>query len=208
MILIGQYDSPFVRRVGIALRLYELTYRHEPWSVWTHADKIASLNPLTRVPTLQLDDGEILIESSAILDALDEMVPRERVLLPRNGPVRRHGLRVCAFATGMADKAVSLFYERLLRSAPSEHWMTRCRNQIERTLDVLESDRASEFDWWLGPRLGHADIAVACALRFIREAHPNVFDERRWPKLAAHSRACEARPEFRDISQPLQVAMQ
>lgn len=34
VILIGQYDSPFVRRVGIALRLYDLTYRHEPWSAW------------------------------------------------------------------------------------------------------------------------------------------------------------------------------
>ena len=32
MILIGQYDSPFVRRVGIALSLYDIPFEHRPWS--------------------------------------------------------------------------------------------------------------------------------------------------------------------------------
>ena len=73
LILIGQYDSPFVRRVGIALRLYGHAYDHRPWSTFGDADRIASLNPLRRVPTLVLDDGEVLIESGAILDHLDEL---------------------------------------------------------------------------------------------------------------------------------------
>ena len=38
MILIGQYDSPFVRRVGIALRRYQLPFEHRPWSVWGDAE--------------------------------------------------------------------------------------------------------------------------------------------------------------------------
>jgi glutathione S-transferase len=41
MILIGQYDSPFVRRVGITLRLYGIAFEHRPWSVWGDAEKIA-----------------------------------------------------------------------------------------------------------------------------------------------------------------------
>src|SRR5215210_771936 len=73
LILIGQYDSPFVRRVGIALRLYGHAYEHRPWSTFGDADRIAVLNPLQRVPTLVLDDGEVLIESGAILDHLDEL---------------------------------------------------------------------------------------------------------------------------------------
>ena len=59
MILIGQYDSPFVRRVGIALRLYGMAFEHRPWSVFGDADKIRVLNPLVRVPTLVLEDGEV-----------------------------------------------------------------------------------------------------------------------------------------------------
>jgi glutathione S-transferase len=57
MILIGQYGSPFVRRVGIALTLYEMPFEHRPWSVFRDAEKIRPYNPLTRVPTLVLADG-------------------------------------------------------------------------------------------------------------------------------------------------------
>ena len=72
MILIGQYDSSFVRRVGIALRLYDLPFEHRPWSVFGDADKVRALNPLGRVPILVLDGGEVLADSAAILDHLDE----------------------------------------------------------------------------------------------------------------------------------------
>jgi len=68
MILIGQYDSPFVRRVAIALRLYGIAFEHRPWSTFGDAEKIAPYNPLRRVPTLVLDSGEALIESAMILD--------------------------------------------------------------------------------------------------------------------------------------------
>ena len=78
MFLIGQYDSPFVRRVAIALRLYGLAFEHRPWSTFGDADNIAPYNPLRRVPTLVLDDGEALIETTAILDYLDELVGPER----------------------------------------------------------------------------------------------------------------------------------
>ena len=55
MILIGRYDSPFVRRVAIALRLYRIDYEHRPWSTFGDADRIAAFNPLRRVPTLVLE---------------------------------------------------------------------------------------------------------------------------------------------------------
>ena len=48
MILIGQYDSPFVRRVAIAMRLYGMEFEHRPWSVFGDAEKIAQYNPLMR----------------------------------------------------------------------------------------------------------------------------------------------------------------
>ena len=116
MILIGQYDSPFVRRVAITLKTYGLAYEHRPWSVWGDADKIAAHNPLRRVPTLLLPDGTALVETFAIIDALDELVPAERALLPRSGATRRDGLRIAALSSGLADKAVSLLYEPMFRT--------------------------------------------------------------------------------------------
>src|ERR1700759_3926753 len=140
MFLIGQYDSPFVRRVAIAMRLYGIAYEHKPWSTFGEGDKIAPYNPLRRVPTLVLDTGEALIESTAILDYLDEIARDQdkiagEAMLPSRGAERRRQLRLCALATGLADKAVSLLYERVLRNEGLQLWIERCEAQI---VGVLE----------------------------------------------------------------------
>jgi glutathione S-transferase len=202
MILIGQYDSPFVRRVGIALRLYGLPFEHRPWSTFADADQVARFNPLRRVPTLVLDDGEALIESAAILDHLDE-VAGAAALVARSGPERRRALKVCALATGLADKAVSLFYERAFHPQTSGAWIERCRAQIGDVLEALERSRAAApGPFWFGAAIGHADIAAACALRFAGEAHPGLVAPTSFPALAAHLAQCEALPVFQEIAQP------
>jgi glutathione S-transferase len=203
MILIGQYDSPFVRRVGIALVLYGLPFEHRPWSTFADADKIRPYNPLTRVPTLVLDDGDVLLDSHIILDHLDSLVPPERALFPREEPARRRALKVAALATGLADKAVSLFYEKRMHDTVSQAWSARCRAQMAAALAALEADRAARpGPWWFGDRLGHADIAVACTLRFIPEAHPEAVALADYPALASHAQRCEALAAFQQIQQP------
>lgn len=205
MILIGQYDSPFVRRVGIALTLYGIAFEHRPWSSFGEADKIRPFNPLTRVPTLVLDDGEVLVDSHIILDYLDSLVPAEKALFPRTEPMRHKALRVAALATGLGDKAVSLFYERRLHDVTSALWTERCRTQIGAVLDVLEQERAARTSaFWFGDAIGHADIALAVVLRFIGEVHRDHIDMKPYPALAAHAARCEALPAFQQISQPFQ----
>ncbi len=209
MLLIGQFDSPFVRRVALAMHHYAVPFEHRPWSVWADADAIAGYNPLRRVPVLVLDGGEVLVESASILDALDEDAPDERRLVPRSGAERRAILRACALVTGVADKAVSLFYEGALRKEDhrSRVWTERCLAQIRDTLDLLERERAgSGGDTWFG-RLTHADIALGCMLRFAREATPSVFADRPRPALFAHAERCEASPLFESAVQPFHVAL-
>jgi glutathione S-transferase len=204
MFLIGQYDSPFVRRVAIALRLYGIAYDHKPWSTFGDAVAIAPYNPLRRVPTLVLDSGEALIESAMILDYLDDTVGPEKAMLPAKGAERRMQLRICALAMGLGDKGVSLLYERVLRKERLELWIERCQAQISGVLDVLEKERtAVKTPYFFGERIGHADIAVACVLRFTGEAHPALFSAARYPALAAHAARCEALPPFQEIVQPL-----
>ncbi len=203
MILIGQYDSPFVRRVAIALRLYGFDYEHRPWSVFGDAGRLGAVNPLRRVPTLILDDGVVLVDSVTILDWLDHEAGPARALFPAGGTARRDALRIAALACGLGDKAVSLFYEMRLHDVASDVWMARCRAQIEGTLALLESEYAAGGAPFLrGEAPGHADIAVACVLRFVSEAHPGAVDPAAIPSLSALAARCEAMPVFREIVQP------
>ena len=204
MILIGQYDSPFVRRVGIALHLYDIAYEHRPWSTFGDAGRIAPFNPLRRVPTLVLDDGEVVIESGAILDHLDQAVGATQALMADRGARRRRELKLCALGSGLADKAVALIYERVLHEQTSAVWTERCRTQIAGVLDALEADRPGT-PYWFGDTIGHPDIMVACALRFLMDAHPGLFAPAAWPALAAHAARCEALPVFQTVAQAFEA---
>ena len=140
MQLIGQYDSPFVRRVGIALARYGVAFEHLPWSTFGDWQKFAHQNPLRRVPCLVLDSGEALIDSAAILDHLDEVHGRESALIAASGPERRAALRRIALATGTADKAVSFFYARLFASSLDSAFVERSEAQIRAGLAALEAE--------------------------------------------------------------------
>ena len=91
MLLIGMFDSPFVRRVAVSLKRLDIGFEHANWSVGRDFDRIRAYNPLGRVPTLVLDDGEALIESSAILDYIDELAGPSARCCRASGPsgVRR-----------------------------------------------------------------------------------------------------------------------
>jgi len=138
MFLIGQYDSPFVRRVAIAATLYGIAFEHRPWSTFGDGDRIAPFNPLRRVPTLVLDDNQVLIDSAYILDWLDEQAG-DKALIARSGPDRQKAFYYIALATGFSDKCVALFYEKVLHKVTSDIWLDRCQTQVSTVLPVFQT---------------------------------------------------------------------
>jgi glutathione S-transferase len=201
MFLIGQYDSPFVRRVAIAATLYGIDFEHRPWSTFGDGDQIAPFNPLRRVPTLVLDDNQVLIESAYILDWLDEQAG-DKALIARTGPERQKALYYIALAMGFSDKCIALFYEKVLHDVTSDIWLTRCQTQVAAVLQRLEAIRAGTTTTWLmGDVMLHPDIALGCSIRHARDAHGDAIDWSPYPALLAHSARCEALPVFQAIQQ-------
>jgi glutathione S-transferase len=200
MLLIGMYDSPYVRRVAIGMHLCGIAFEHADWSVGADFERIRQYNPLVRVPTLVLDDGEVLLDSAALLDYLDELVGPQRALLPRVGRERRTGLRLMALASGAADKGREQIYERAFRPVQKRHepWLTRCRIQMHGALSELERHALARGSgrWLLGERLTHADIMVVCAFTFLCEALSLSAEGAPYPALRALTARCEALPEF------------
>jgi glutathione S-transferase len=202
MILIGQFDSPFVRRVGIALTLYDMSFEHRPWSSFGDREKLRAVNPLMRVPTLVLDDGTVLSDSHMMLDYLDRRVGDAKALFPVFEPDRHRALRTATLAMGICEKAVSLFYETRLHEDTSQLWIQRCTDQIKGALAVLEAEKtALPTEFWFGTRIGHADIAVAVMMRFISDVHGAVISDSRILILRAHAAKLESLPVFKAIQQ-------
>ncbi len=202
MILIGMFDSPFVRRVAVSMNLLKMPFEHRNWSVGKDFEKIQQFNPLGRVPTLVLHGGEALMESGAILDYLDECAGPERALIPRSGKDRRETLRIVAIAAGAAEKGVAQVYETVFRPQEKRHrpWTDRCSAQMHAALADL--DRVAKLragSWLLGASMSQADITTGCAYTFLTEAPAVDCAASRYPGLAAIAARCEALPEFRSV---------
>ena len=196
MILIGQYVSPFVRRVAISLHHFGLAFDREVMSVFGDFDELTRQNPLGRVPALRLDDGEVLVDSQMILDHLELEAGSDQALTPPHGAARRAVLKRTTMALGAAEKAVALRGElyRRREGSQDEAVASRMRTQIASALDWLEEQGP---DPWYAGAIAQDDIATAVTVTFLIEKPPHLFDTGRWPRLAALNTAAEALPAFR-----------
>ena len=152
MILIGRNVSPFVRRVAALMRLLEIDFEQRLLATADSIDDIAKFNPLGRVPSLVLDDDEILIDSSAIIDYLLETKDQDGKFLSKTGSARRLVLRSVAIAHGVMEKGVASSYEKTRRSAEkvSEEWLSYLQRQIIWGLEELERKAEQSNEWLHG----------------------------------------------------------
>jgi glutathione S-transferase len=193
--LIGHFDSPFVRRVGVSLHILKMPFERRALSVFSDAAEVRTMNPVGRVPALVLDDGEVLIESAAILDCLDDIAGPDGALTPPRGKPRRDALQKIALAMGINDKSVSIVYER--RRPPAkvdEDWIARCRGQQETALAALEARFAADPP--SDNRLAQPEITTASMLGHMRLRQPDLLPSGRYPVLEALSARAEAHPAF------------
>jgi glutathione S-transferase len=207
MILVGQYDSPYVRRCAIALHLLEIPFTRDTRSAFTDADAMRTINPVGRIPSLVLDDGEVVIDSAVILDCIDEMVGPERALLPASGAARRAALFFTALATGTIDKLGALVYERTLRPPDKQFapWMERVTTQVTSGLAGLEQRLGD--GWVAGPRPLQPDITIGCMIHYLRDRARDLFPEAHYPRLARLGDRCNALPAFAATTPSVDEAM-
>jgi glutathione S-transferase len=194
MILVGQYDSPFVRRVAVTLHHHGLPFERDRTSVFS--PKMTERTPLVRIPSLVLDDGEALYDSTAILDYVDELVGPSRALTPPSGVARRRVLRTTFVATGAIDKAGAVVYERHLHTAGcvASDWVDRCLSQLAGALAYL--DREAGGPWFHGDAMTQADVTVGCTVGYLRLRLVEAFPRGRYAALEGLAARCNALSAF------------
>jgi glutathione S-transferase len=197
MRLIGMSDSPYVRRVAVSLKLMGLPFEHDQVSVFRHFDKFAAINPVVKAPTLILDDGLVLMESSLILDYLERIAPPGSSLVPGDPAAFARTQRLVGLALVACDKTVQVVYEHELRPSEKLHqpWLDRVIGQLRAAYRLLDAELPAD-GWVGGDRPAQGDVSAAVAWRFTHFMRPGLVDEAGYPALAALSRRAEALPAF------------
>lgn len=197
MQLIGMLDSPYVRRVAVSLQRLGLPFSHQSVSVFRHFDAFARINPVVKAPTLVCDGGEVLMDSTLILEYAEAMA-RPRSLMPVDRRDVPHALRVIGLALAACEKSVQIIYERGLRPPEKQHeaWIERVTGQLLAACDALEAEVVAKPLSLGRTTMSQAGITTAITWHFLQQMIPEIVPVARCPVLAAFSREAEALPEF------------
>jgi glutathione S-transferase len=197
MMLVGVNRSPFTRRVAITLEVYGMPYEQLPLSGFNDRAEVRSSNPLGRIPALILDNGEVLVDSGAIIDHLDEAFGRDRALTPAAGPDRRAVLKVASIMMGACDKGLQAAYERNHHPPEKLHqpWIDDCMAQVTNALMAVDAMIVPEMPYLLLGRLTQADVAAFVAERLARGL--GIDTDKAMPRLSALTKRLANEPAFR-----------
>lgn len=197
MKLVGMLDSPYVRRVAISLQLLGLRFEHQSVSVFRTFSQFQQINPVVKAPTLVCDDGEVLMDSSLILEYAEARA-RPRTLLPSSLQELQHDLRLTGLALAACEKSAQIVYERGLRPAEKVHqpWIDRVSGQLLAAYSALEQELSHRPLEVGRSTIRQSGVSVAVAWHFTQQVLPQVVPATGFARLAALCAAAEALPEF------------
>lgn len=199
MQLIGMLDSPYVRRVAISLQLLGLRFEHQSISVFSAFARFQQINPVVKAPSLVCDDGEVLMDSTLILEYAEALAAPRKSLMPTDIAERQHALRVIGLALAACEKNVQIIYERNLRPAEKRHapWVARVTGQLLAAYGALESELHRRPLAHSGSTIDQAGISAAVAWQFTQMTLPEVVAAADYPGLRGFSSLAEQLPEFK-----------
>ena len=185
--------SPYVRKVMICARELGLVDRLElVRSVAAMLKPNARLmqdNPLSKIPTLVLDDGFTLFDSVVICEYLNDL--GKGTLFPRQSAEKWQSLRWHALGDGLLD-ALILWRNERERQVPLKALLDAFEIKAQACLKQLddEAQALNEVPF----SIGH--VAIGCALGYLDYR----FDALNWreiaPRLAEWYEETRARPSF------------
>ena len=187
--------SPFVRKVMVVVHELGLAdriacVRTVAASTKPHAALMQD-NPLSKIPTLVLDDGTVIYDSPVICDYLDSLNGAPK-LHPGEPKARLTALRRQALGDGFLDMLVLLRDERM-RENPSEVHKASAAVRKAAVLDSLDQEAEALAATPFG--IGH--IAIGCALSYLDFRYADEDWRRDRPRIASWHTTFAARPSVR-----------
>lgn len=198
MKLIGNYASPYVRKVRVVMAEKKLDYQFTVEDPWKPDSPVQASNPLGQVPCLIMEDGGAMFDSRVIVEYLDTLTPVGK-LIPPSGRERAEVKCWEALADGLLDAGVLMRVEDTIREPHlrSETWVARQRAKVDAALKAMSSG-LGEAPFCTGIHYTLADVAVVCALGWLSFRFPQINWQDEYPNLARLAEKLAERPSFKD----------
>ena len=182
-------NSPYVRKC-VALAIQRgIDKQMELWTVGTTDPALLKVNPLSKVPTLVLDDGTALYDSPVICEYLDSVGDGPK-MFPPVGPARWKALRQEALGDGILDATQPRRREIALpQDEGRQTYIALQQGKVKAALAVLEAEADS-----LGMLTNIGEITIACALGYMDFRYANEPWRPGHPKLEAWYAKVSAMP--------------
>lgn len=200
MKLIGMLDSPYVRRVAICLKLLKLEFEHQSISVFSSYGAFAKINPVVKAPTLILDNGQRVMDSTVILQYVTTLASPNQQIFPVQPDQCLRAARLTGLALAACEKSSQIIYEHNLRPTEKQYqpWVERVTAQLLAAYRELEEEFVSNPPQVEAHLLTAADVTVAVAWKFTQMFLAEVVTKAAHPQLQAFSEAAEKLPVFVD----------
>jgi glutathione S-transferase len=197
MKLIGMLDSPYVRRVAISCDYLGVTFEHEAVSVFSTFERFQGINPVVKAPSLVCDDGEVLMDSSLILQFIEATRAGGQSLWSPRADDLQHEMRAVGLALAACEKSAQIVYERNLRPASAQYapWIERVTGQLLAAYAGLEREVQERQAAFREPH-SQASITAAVAWQFTQSMLSAIVPAGKHPGLVALSLRMEATPQF------------
>jgi len=180
------------------MQLLGLRFDHRSVSVFSTFTQFQQINPVVKAPTLVCDDGDVLMDSTLILQYLEALSASRKSLLPASMNELQHTLRTIGLALAACEKSVQIVYEHNLRPAAKLHepWLTRITGQLLAAYVALEADLKRRPLAVTSTSINQAGVSVAVAWHFTQNMLPEIVRPSEYPALREFSANAEALPEF------------
>ncbi|MVF12170.1 glutathione S-transferase [Ketobacter sp. MCCC 1A13808] len=201
MQLVGVPNSPYFRRTAISLELLELPFEVKPLSPFIDVQALGKLNPILKIPTLILDNGEKIMDSSLIIQYAELALSNGNTLWPREPEWLQSDFRTVSIALAALEKCLQIIYETKLRPESTRHqpWLDRVQGQCHAAFIELEQavkNNAARYDG----DCCQAGITAAIAWSFGAQLVASSIQPEHCPSLVSLTSNMEAHPLFKKYS--------
>jgi len=180
--------SPYARKVRIVALEKSIDLEFMDEDLTKKSPQLFKANPIGKIPTLILDNGETLMDSRVICEYLDTLNDRA-VLIPKSGKERFDILRWEAIADGLTEVALPAYMEKIRHPEDFNVAFISSQEEAVHRILVFMDQRVDELKI-----LSLAPIAVVSNVGWVQFRLPHLIEGRKYSKLMAWLHEFSKRP--------------